>query len=58
MDIYSFFYKGKWYQIGDTIILNWIQKWKIVDILDGSVALLERGKKYKSINGKVRIGSY
>jgi len=57
MDIYSFFYKGKWHQIGDTITLGWFQKWKIVDILDGHVALIERNGKCKPIEGKVRISS-
>jgi len=56
METYSFFYNGKWYQVGDFIRMGLFRSaWEIIHIIDGGSAVITRNGKYKKIEGKVRI---
>jgi hypothetical protein len=56
MEIYSFFYNGNWYQVGDFIKMGLFRNaWEIIHIIDGGSVVITRNGKYKRIEGKVRI---
>lgn len=58
MEEQKIFYKGKWRKIDDLIGLIPFFQWRLVEFLDRETALLQRGKKYKTIKGEVRTSQF
>lgn len=55
METYRFFHRGRWRGVGDSVWLGLVFRWRVTEILDDGVVVLERRGRVRSLRCPVRV---